>query len=252
MALLGKSDNISQVSGNIRYSIKQIKSNLSTSGNQVDGKVNKSIKQIKGTLNLPITQKMYTGVDTKTTHINVDNSSGIISVDVKKVPNALTINTVDGDQIIYDGSQELSITLADTDTVEELAGQIVKNKEDIDTIETILPNKQDLLTPDDSIQITKENDVTNISTTFKSNWLAFEISDWIQFNANQLRLVIPFSTHHFEMPTIETMYIYKFSDEDNEYSWNNSIPIFSVLPDKTLVIKSNEAIKCKVLIKGDH
>ena len=242
MSLLGNLNTTSQISANIHTSIKQTKGLLNSACNNIEGRVNKSTKQIKGTLNLPTIQKMYVGLHTKTANVSVDNIDGSIKVDVKKVPNPLIINTVDHDHYEYDGSESLEITLADTDTIEELAQQIYENTENI-------TKKQDKLTPDNSIQINtnETTGITTIGTTFKSNWFEFEENDWINFNANEVRLNIPQSQHLKSFPVIDTMLIYNNADQ----SWENNIPIITVLPNNTLVIKGTEKIKCKILLKGE-
>ena len=236
MSLLGNLDTTSQISGNIRTSIKQTKASLNTSGSQLEGRLNKSVKQVKGQLNSPLYQKMYVGLPTNTANVSVDNIDGSIKVDVKKVPSPLIINTVDNDHYEYDGSHSIEITLADTDTVEELAREIAK--------------KQDQLTPDNSIQINTNEitGITTIGTTFKSNWFEFEENDWIDFNANEVRLNIPQSQHLKAFPVIDTMLIYNSVDQ----SWDNNIPITSVLPNNTLVIRGTEKVKCKILLKGEN
>lgn len=242
MSLLGNLDTTSQISGNIRTSIKQTKASLNTSGSQLESRLNKSIKQIKGQLNSPLYQKMYIGLPTNTANVSVDNIDGSIKVDVKKVPSPLIINTVDNDHYEYDGSHSIEITLADTDTIEELAQQIHENTENI-------TKKQDKLTPDNSIQINtnETTGITTIGTTFKSNWFEFEENDWIDFNANEVRLNILQSQHLKSFPVIDTMLIYNNTDQ----SWENNIPIITVLPNNTLVIKGTEKIKCKILLKGE-
>lgn len=74
-----------------------------------------------GKLNKEVRIYNYDGVETDTAKVTVDNKTQDISVDVKKVPNELTLTTINGDTYTYDGSEPASFDIRTqvTDKVEE-------------------------------------------------------------------------------------------------------------------------------------
>ena len=73
-----------------------------------------------GKLNNEVKYREYKGSETTTATVTIDDSS-TVSVDVKKVPNELTITTINGDTYTYDGSEPTSFDIRTqvTDKVEE-------------------------------------------------------------------------------------------------------------------------------------
>ena len=65
---------------------------------------------IYGSLNEDVEQVEYYGVNTDTANIDIEQEDRTISVNVKKVPNTLTI-TSGTDEIVYDGSSSKSINI---------------------------------------------------------------------------------------------------------------------------------------------
>lgn len=74
-----------------------------------------------GKLNKEIQIYNYEGVETDTAKVTVDNKTQDISVDVKRVPNELTLTTINGNTYTYDGSAPASFDIRTqvTDKVEE-------------------------------------------------------------------------------------------------------------------------------------
>lgn len=60
-----------------------------------------------GKLNNEIIQKEYFGKSTSTTVTKVDNITQIISTEVNKVPNSLTLK-INDDNYVFDGSTQVS------------------------------------------------------------------------------------------------------------------------------------------------
>lgn len=73
-----------------------------------------------GKLNSEVKYREYKGSETTTATVTIDDSS-TVSVDVKKVPNELTLTTINGDTYTYDGSEPASFDIRTqvTDKVEE-------------------------------------------------------------------------------------------------------------------------------------
>ena len=73
-----------------------------------------------GKLNNEVKYREYKGSETTTATVTIDDSS-TVSVDVKKVPNELTLTTINGDTYTYDGSEPTSFDIRTqvTDKVEE-------------------------------------------------------------------------------------------------------------------------------------
>ena len=73
-----------------------------------------------GKLNNEVKYREYKGSETTTATVTIDDSS-TVSVDVKKVPNELTLTTINGDTYTYDGSEPASFDIRTqvTDKVEE-------------------------------------------------------------------------------------------------------------------------------------
>lgn len=74
-----------------------------------------------GKLNKEVRIYNYEGVETGTAKVTVDNKTQDISVDVKRVPNELTLTTINGDTYTYDGSEPASFDIRTqvTDKIEE-------------------------------------------------------------------------------------------------------------------------------------
>lgn len=73
-----------------------------------------------GKLNNEVKYREYKGSETNTASVTIDDSD-TVSVDVKKVPNELTLTTINGDTYTYDGSEPASFDIRTqvTDKVEE-------------------------------------------------------------------------------------------------------------------------------------
>ena len=63
-----------------------------------------------GKLNNEVKYREYKGSETTTATVTIDDSS-TVSVDVKKVPNELTLTTINGDTYTYDGSEPASFDI---------------------------------------------------------------------------------------------------------------------------------------------
>lgn len=73
-----------------------------------------------GKLNNEVKYREYKGSETTTATVTIDDSN-TVSVDVKRVPNELTLTTINGDTYTYDGSEPASFDIRTqvTDKVEE-------------------------------------------------------------------------------------------------------------------------------------
>ena len=88
---------------------------------------------------------------------------------------------------------------------------------------------------------------TSIETATEKYYSAeFLESDWEKVG-NIVRINIPFSSHKITNPYIETMEIWN----SEEGCWENNIPTWQVTPTDTIRIKADNAVKCKIIIKGD-
>ena len=76
--------------------------------------------------NSKVTSKQYVGTNTDTTTTVVNNQSNTISTSIKKVPHKLKINELE-----YDGSQEVTLTLPDLEEINDLVGKIRENADNI-------------------------------------------------------------------------------------------------------------------------
>lgn len=109
----------------------------------------------------------------------------------------------------------------------------------------------------DNNNITVNVDNTNYTieaTLVPFDWLTYETSDWVQ-TTSYYKLVIPFSTHKCLNAYVASMMIGSPADEDDQEDvagFENNIPTWKLLPNDSIVIKSDEPINCKVLIKGDR
>lgn len=92
---------------------------------------------------------------------------------------------------------------------------------------------------------TKPSYIKNKPEPFE--WIDIEQSDWKEYGED-FRLIIPFEKHNCLNPYLSSMLIIQ---NLNEY-YESNIPIWQVTSDDSIVILSNDAIKCKVLIKGDR
>lgn len=91
-----------------------------------------------------------------------------------------------------------------------------------------------LASPNNDIFFVKEQNV----------WLEFFQSNWERVGSIY-RLIIPQSVHNYNNPFIEEMYLKIDGD------WENNIPTYKVTSSDSVVITSDDAIDCKILIKGD-
>lgn len=83
-----------------------------------------------------------------------------------------------------------------------------------------------------------------ISAKNNNVWREYSQSDWEQVGS-VYRLIIPQSIHNYANPYVAEMQIKPSED------WENNIPTYKVTSSDSVVITSDDAIDCKILIKGD-
>lgn len=125
---------------------------------------------INGNLNNRISTSKYDGETTDTASVSVDNDNRIISVDVIRLPNKITIvdhstNYPNLEKIIYDGGQEKEIEInhymikevetTSTDNLKEYA--LFKNGEELTTESDRIVIPKDYIVKDMSFEVCKED-----------------------------------------------------------------------------------------------
>lgn len=84
-------------------------------------------------------------------------------------------------------------------------------------------------------------------------WLTYTTEDWVQ-TSSYYKLVIPYDTHKCLNAYVSTMLIESnadVGDEQDENGFENNIATWKLLSNDSIVIKSDEPIDCKILIKGE-
>lgn len=229
-------------------------------------------------LNKEVEKNVYNGKSTDTANTIVDNANNLISVEVIRTPNKLTIKEAESLFDTFDGSRDVIIDLTpyqkratswhhsqlNNNTLEfynednilldsvELSPFVQEQSdlaEEDDTQETFVKNKKTQY-----LENTGEDGTSPYATQEwvreykpKISWLEYEESDWTALGQT-FKLTIPSSTHNVSNPYIDGMLIY--NSETNRY--DNNIPTYSVLPNDDVQISSYDRIKCKVMIKGDN
>lgn len=97
-----------------------------------------------------------------------------------------------------------------------------------------------------------EDRVINIQTNGKDiiyikekfNWLDYKVVDWVA-SGDEFLLTIPKSIHKCDNPFLDSMLI-----KEGEILESN-IAVWSINSNGDIIIRSYDAIDCKVLIKGD-
>lgn len=86
-------------------------------------------------------------------------------------------------------------------------------------------------------------------------WLEFVESDWVE-TSSYYKLVIPYATHKCLNAYVAEMLLNSPADsgddEDQAGLENNFRTTYKRLPNDSIVIKSDDPIDCKILIKGDR
>ena len=84
-------------------------------------------------------------------------------------------------------------------------------------------------------------------------WLEYTESDWVQ-TSSYYKLVIPYATHKCVNAYVATMMIGSTADSGDVEDVNgleNNIATWKLLPNDTIVVKADEPVDCKILIKGE-
>lgn len=87
-----------------------------------------------------------------------------------------------------------------------------------------------------------------------SKWVEFSVSDWTQTGA-YYKLVIPYDVHKCLNAYVSTMLIPSGADSgdsEDENGLENNIPTWKLLTNDSIVIKSDNPVDCKILIKGER
>ena len=106
-----------------------------------------------------------------------------------------------------------------------------------------------------SISVDVDNTTKTITATLiPFDWLEFEQNDWVQV-ASYYRLIIPYATHGCLNAYVDSMLISSPADSgdpEDEAGYENNIPTWKLLANDSIMIKSEEPVDCKILIKGDR
>lgn len=106
-----------------------------------------------------------------------------------------------------------------------------------------------------SISVNVDNTNKTISAELiPYDWLQFEQSDWVETNS-YYKLVIPFATHNCQNAYVDSMLIESLADSgdaEDEAGYENNVPTWKLLPNDSIVIKADEPVDCKILIKGER
>ena len=106
------------------------------------------------------------------------------------------------------------------------------------------------------INVIVDNTNRTISATLVPfDWLEYTVSDWVQ-TSSYYKLVIPYATHKCLNAYVAEMLINSPADsgddEDQAGLENNFRTTYKRLPNDSIVIKSDDPIDCKILIKGER
>ncbi len=85
-------------------------------------------------------------------------------------------------------------------------------------------------------------------------WREYNSTDWVQ-TPNYYKLVIPINTHQCANPYLAEMLILKDADSQDSADiagYENVIAAWKRLSNDSIIIKSDQPIACKILIKGDR
>ncbi len=85
-------------------------------------------------------------------------------------------------------------------------------------------------------------------------WLEYVIADWEQ-TSSYYKLAIPFSVHKCKNAYMSTMLVGSEADsgdEDDLLGFENNIATWKLLPNDSIIIKSDDPVDCKILIKGER
>lgn len=135
---------------------------------------------------------------------------------------------------------------------ENLDNEIV---EDYVEDETIVDDDvaQDSIIEDEVVSDDVESNEILLIDRSSFKWLEYAVSDWVQ-TGSYYKLVIPYSVHGCLNAYVSTMLIESnadVGDEQDENGFENNIATWKLLSNDSIVIKSDEPIDCKILIKGE-
>ena len=106
-----------------------------------------------------------------------------------------------------------------------------------------------------SVSVTVDNTNKTISATLiPYDWLEYEVNDWVQ-TSSYYKLVVPYATHKCLNAYVAEMLIGSPADSgdaEDEAGYENNIPTWKLLANDSIVVKSDEPVDCKILIKGDR
>lgn len=123
-----------------------------------------------------------------------------------------------------------------------------------DTLDTIVvdSSSQDEITDESASDTIDVGEIIVVNRN-QFIWLDFEESDWVE-TSSYYKLVIPYSTHQCSNAYVGSMLIDSLADSGDEGDANgyeNNIPTWKLLPNDSIVIKADEPVDCKILIKGE-
>lgn len=105
------------------------------------------------------------------------------------------------------------------------------------------------------ISVLVDNDNCIISATLVPfEYLYYKESDWVKTPA-YYKLVIPYSVHKCLNARLADMGLKRPADENDptdKMGYENNMPEWKLLSNDSIVIKSDDPVDCRVLIKGDR
>ena len=154
---------------------------------------------------------------------------------------------------ILDTEAQIESTLDSEVQIESTLSPDVQISSTLENVVEITHEYQGLSTND--IVVTVNNTNHTISATLVPfEWLEFEQADWVQ-TLSYYKLVIPYATHGCLNAYVDEMLINSPADSgdaEDEAGLENNIPTWKLLANDSIVIKSDEPVDCKILIKGER
>lgn len=137
--------------------------------------------------------------------------------------------------------------------IDSILDSDVQIDSDLESVTEVSHIYHGLDTNDISVNVNNET-YTISATLIPFDWLEYDTADWVQ-TSSYYKLVIPFATHKCLNAYVASMMIGSPADEgdqEDEAGFENNIPTWKLLSNDSIVIKSEEPLDCRVLIKGER
>ena len=144
-------------------------------------------------------------------------------------------------------------TINDTGQIDSALSMTRQIKSDFGGLRQVMVAYRGIYTA--NISVTVDNTNKTISADLiPFDWLEFEQNDWVQ-TSSYYKIVIPYATHKCLNAYVDSMLISSPADSgdaEDEAGYENNIPTWKLLANDSIVVKSDEPVDCKILIKGDR